>query len=345
MEGKYLINFSNCIPVKGYKQIIIVDLQRLEYKVISRWIYNYLTNVKKDKINNYLYKTNERQSYLIEIHNLIKEEYCFLCEPEELLEFPQISTQWESPFKFTNSIIDFADESTHLRYYKKLISIITELDIRYSLFRFKPEICADKIRKLLDYICKNSILSLELLLPYQVFQELGYNYLIKHSNIISLIVYNSPKFIVDDKSKNKFIDLIYICEQDPFNNCGNVGPHYFSIHLETFLESKNYNSCLNRKVCIDELGNIKNCPYMKEVFGNIFRDDIKSLTHNKKFTLLWKTNKDKIEVCKDCEFRYICTDCRAFIKDSKNILSQPSKCPYNPYISKWSWEEGFYPAS
>jgi len=208
-----------------------------------------------------------------------------------------------------------------------------------------PEICADKIRNLLNYISKNSILSLEILLPFHVFHELGYDYLIKHSNIISIIVYNSPKFVVDDKSNNKFVDLIYICDPNPFNNCGNVGPHYFSINLETFLESKHYNSCLNRKVCIDIKGNIKNCPYMEEEFGNIFRDDIKYLIQNKEFTFVWKINKDKIEVCKDCEFRYICTDCRAFIKDSKNIFSQPSKCPYNPYISKWSWEEGFYPVN
>jgi len=46
-------------------------------------------------------------------------------------------------------------------------------------------------------------------------------------------------------------------------------------------------------------------------------------------------------VCQDCEFRHICTDCRAFIKDSNNIYSQPAKCGYNPYIAKWQNEEGW----
>ncbi|MDR2057516.1 MAG: hypothetical protein LBP83_04405, partial [Dysgonamonadaceae bacterium] len=47
--------------------------------------------------------------------------------------------------------------------------------------------------------------------------------------------------------------------------------------------------------------------------------------------------------CKDCEFRYICTDCRAYLQDSNDIYSQPAKCNYNPYIAKWAGEEGYYP--
>ena len=38
---------------------------------------------------------------------------------------------------------------------------------------------------------------------------------------------------------------------------------------------------------------------------------------------------------KDCEFRYICTDCRVFIQEDANILSKPLKCNYNPYTALW----------
>lgn len=34
----------------------------------------------------------------------------------------------------------------------------------------------------------------------------------------------------------------------------------------------------------------------------------------KGFKDLWAINKDKILVCQDCEFRYICTDCRAYLE-------------------------------
>jgi hypothetical protein len=46
--------------------------------------------------------------------------------------------------------------------------------------------------------------------------------------------------------------------------------------------------------------------------------------------------KDDIEVCKDCEFRYICTDCRIFKNDSNDIYSKPKKCNYDPYTNTWA---------
>jgi len=50
----------------------------------------------------------------------------------------------------------------------------------------------------------------------------------------------------------------------------------------------------------------------------------------------WNITKDQIDICKDCEFRHICTDCRAYIEDPKNIYSKPLKCGYNPYTNDWS---------
>ncbi len=33
---------------------------------------------------------------------------------------------------------------------------------------------------------------------------------------------------------------------------------------------------------------------------------------SEEFQFLWKVSKDQISICNVCEFRYICTDCRAF---------------------------------
>ncbi|HLT42986.1 MAG TPA: hypothetical protein VKZ95_09805, partial [Sphingobacteriaceae bacterium] len=42
-----------------------------------------------------------------------------------------------------------------------------------------------------------------------------------------------------------------------------------------------------------------------------------------------------VDVCKDCEFRYICQDCRAYLKNSDDLYSKPLKCTYNPYEGVW----------
>lgn len=39
--------------------------------------------------------------------------------------------------------------------------------------------------------------------------------------------------------------------------------------------------------------------------------------------------KDDIHICKMCEFRYMCFDCRVYITDINDIYSKPLKCKYD----------------
>lgn len=75
---------------------------------------------------------------------------------------------------------------------------------------------------------------------------------------------------------------------------------------------------------------------MTESFGNINDTSLLEVLEKPGFKKLWDLSKDKIHVCKDCEFRYICTDCRAYVEDPDDILSKPLKCGYNPYTGEWS---------
>jgi len=40
-------------------------------------------------------------------------------------------------------------------------------------------------------------------------------------------------------------------------------------------------------------------------------------------------------VCKDCEFRYVCTDCRAYRADAEDLYSKRARCSYDPYTATW----------
>ena len=126
-------------------------------------------------------------------------------------------------------------------------------------------------------------------------------------------------------------------------SCGFPFISNFNFSAKFFHESLYYNTCLNRKLCIDKDGYIKNCPYMEQHYGHISNTKIEDVVKLPEFQKWWHIKKDDIDVCKDCEFRHMCTDCRAFIKDLENIYSQPAKCTYNPYICKWEGEEGYVP--
>jgi len=79
---------------------------------------------------------------------------------------------------------------------------------------------------------------------------------------------------------------------------------------------------------------------MRESFGNITETTLEKAINNLNFKKYWNITKDQIEICKDCEFRYICTDYRAYTERThfeKDIdLSKPLKCGYDPYTNKWT---------
>lgn len=139
-----------------------------------------------------------------------------------------------------------------------------------------------------------------------------------------------------------FFDIQWIKNDiKSFKHCGVVDSKYFYTNLKNFTESIHHNSCLNRKISIDINGDIKNCPSMPESYGNIKDTTLEEAINKPGFKKYWNVTKDDIEVCKDCEFRYICTDCRAYTERTKYSdegldLSKPLKCGYNPYTNEWA---------
>jgi SPASM domain peptide maturase of grasp-with-spasm system len=117
--------------------------------------------------------------------------------------------------------------------------------------------------------------------------------------------------------------------------CGVVTPEYFNINIKHYLESLHHNTCLNKKIAIDENGLIRQCPSLSKNYGKVSIQNILKALSDKKYLLFSDIKKDNISICKDCEFRYICTDCRAYITDSRDIYSKPAKCNYDPYTCTW----------
>ena len=103
----------------------------------------------------------------------------------------------------------------------------------------------------------------------------------------------------------------------------------------SFMEHQSFNGCLHRKIALDVAGNIRNCPSMKTSFGNINEISLLQALETKGFTDLWTVHKDQIKVCRDCEFRYACSDCRAYLEDPGDMFSKPLKCGYDPYTAAW----------
>jgi SPASM domain peptide maturase of grasp-with-spasm system len=120
-----------------------------------------------------------------------------------------------------------------------------------------------------------------------------------------------------------------------YRYCGIVSTSYFMNNPVAYNLSNFHNTCLYKKIAIDLEGNIKNCPSMKESFGNVQDTRLVDAVRQQHFKKYWSITKDQIDKCKDCEFRHICTDCRAYTDDPTNPYAAPLKCGYDPYTCEW----------
>jgi len=108
-------------------------------------------------------------------------------------------------------------------------------------------------------------------------------------------------------------------------------PHYYSGH-----------SCLLGKITITEFGDVLPCIFSRDnVVGNVLVAlSLKDVLRRPALTRIWRATKDGVMVCRDCEYRYVCFDCRPLSEGASagiaGYLDAPyPRCTYNPYTGEW----------
>ncbi len=75
--------------------------------------------------------------------------------------------------------------------------------------------------------------------------------------------------------------------------------------------------------------------------GNVQDSLLQKIVAGQKLEVVWKSTKDNVLVCRDCEYRYVCFDCRPMSEGVNQgrgeYLSAPyPRCTYNPYTGEWA---------
>lgn len=338
LAHKYFKLFACCIPVKGYSRSIICDFQRFDFELIPNMMYELLTKYEKNTIQEIKDSFENKNSSTIDnyFQFLIDKEFGFWCDKPELENFPKLDIHWESPTKINNVIIDVNECSKHD--YIKIVSDLEILGCKAVEFRFYNVLNLSEVESILKCFEKSRVRIIYLVMVFhdELTKKNLDNLCFSHQRINHIWV-TSSKIKRAYYMKNSFGIIEYIKDKIDSNLCcGKINPKYFRVNIELFTESNLFNSCLNKKVGIDVNGEIKNCPSMHKSYGNINTENLVDVINfNPEFSSIWSITKDQVLVCKDCEFRYICTDCRVFIENKKDNLSKPSKCTYNPYKAKW----------
>jgi SPASM domain peptide maturase of grasp-with-spasm system len=336
---EYFKLFANCILVKGAKQSIICDLQKQKTKNVPNLLFE-IINIKQNLNLN----INEIKSYFenrydegidLFFNDLFKNEWGFYTT--EIDRFPALSMEWDYPMPITNILLDITN--TNLKFIENTFKQISSIGCETLQIRCYDDISVDFFENTFCFFDQSRIRSIEIITKYNSsFTKKGIISLHKkYQRLISVLLHSSPlKF---DK-KTEFVDerVILFFTSKEINShlcCGVFKIEYFVPNIPHFTEAQKHNTCLNRKISIDTEGYIRNCPSMKEHYGNIKDTTLQEALEHPDFKKYWFINKDQVAVCKDCEFRYICTDCRAYIENPEDMYSKPLKCGYNPYTCEW----------
>lgn len=335
----YFNLFSNILPTKGPTRILISDLQRNTSELYPLELYEIIVELKSHSIEDMMKNYDEESKEIVQeyLNLLLEKEYGFISKNDWDRNFPPLSNDYHEPSTINHIFIEL-EEITLLN---KIKSSVENLGIRHLIiYCLKPLTAKELIE--IDDTFKTSVLSgIEIFSPFYQDVDLSFVQTI-HQNtvrIYSLTFYNCSQSPF--KANNEFrFSLKFLKHELKLSACGKVELKYFNTNISKVLEAINHNSCLHKKIGIDKNGNIKNCPLMPESFGSIHNSSLEEAIDQHGFKKYWDLTKDSIEICKDCEFRYVCTDCRAYTEGSDENkagldISKPLKCGYNPYTGEW----------
>lgn len=326
----YLVLHSGCFVVNGFLNSLIADLQRGIFLVIPKSLSTIINKCEEQSIESVIKEidNNSIENFNSYVDFLINEDFGFLTKDVH---------SFKNSTNVKINIVEYNLICEKSSFILDLPCLLENLNFSAIYVRINDKLNVDRLSQVLDILTINKYLKyVQICADYnenineEILKEISYKYpILGGINLFS--AHKSDKHVFEeltiDYNSNKYLGFI---------NCGLISSKYFSCNHKLFSESQYNNSCLFRKISIDKEGNIKNCPSMSESFGNIRDTTLAEAIEKPGFKKYWDINKDKIHVCKDCEFRYICTDCRAYVEDPDDIFSKPLKCGYNPYTGEWS---------
>jgi SPASM domain peptide maturase of grasp-with-spasm system len=337
MSDQTYLLYASCIPVSGARHKIICDLQRNGYVPVPDGLYEILTE-HRGKTHDAVKAVYDHQyDEVIDgyFEMLVQHEFAFATTNPGL--FPELDQQWHTPFPVFNGILDRDGGSEYDLH--SAIRQLSGIHCKYLQLRFFDTIDCTGLTKLLLYFeeIRSATIGVEILVPASPrFTDEDARELLKTFDRLNKITLHGSAgaFGIEEVRKKRFL-ISMPGRVDSETHCGVIDPGLFSINIKAFTEAKKFNSCLNGKVSVDRRGYIRNCPSMREDFGHLSETSLAEATGHPDFRAQWTVTKDAVKVCQDCEFRYICTDCRAYTHNDE-ANGKPLKCGYDPYTGEWA---------
>ncbi len=209
-------------------------------------------------------------------------------------------------FNFSKALIKYAQNKIH--------NIFVILNYNHNFNEF------------LDLINDNTNLILQIDL-----EQLNSNLLInEHIHYLVVVPEGADEFFYE-----KVLSLKLNCIPDFLSKNLMINPNLnnnYEFNLNSFFHNLEFHPCLGKTLFISSKGNVYPCPMFRlDKWGNIKNISLLDFLdkHKNRIYDFWMLNLDNIEKCKSCEFRYLCSDCRALEMEFSNESLKKKLCHFN----------------
>lgn len=294
----HFVLYSDKIPVDGAERSAICDLERKRYTLIPNALYEILTT--------FYDRTPQEIGKLYQAPDLIKDYFTFL-EREGLgfftknpAFFPQIPLEWNRPEKILVAEIQVKDgfEDHHL----KGLDELERVQCKHVEIAAEDPLPIEEIESLFSLFSGSAFRTIDLLTPFHPAHPLDRTLRLKEKTPeFNILVFHEAPENISNKEEHVFwtpkgLKELKSKEDPPFQQ--------LILNKEFFLESLEHNPYYNRKVSIDEEGNIKNAIEQERSFGKVGEQALETVIERADFQELWYASNDRIEDVMDWELRF-----------------------------------------
>jgi SPASM domain peptide maturase of grasp-with-spasm system len=328
--------FSTCQIVYGYTRGAVYDLTRNKYYLVPIEFCDFVRRIDGMKLSEFNKLKEDRQlgEY---IDFLKKKEILFFVNETESVCFGEMNFEYDSPSDAHTVVIEM-DDTIPFDLPDFLIKT-KNTGLENAVFFATQPLPILYIHNILKFFQLTRFQQIEIICRYDTRVEPASYFQLFHSapRLRKLSLHSAPNdhiYHAGGESARLFTFSESLARYpDPIVDYG-----YFKINVPFFTEALLSNPFYNKKIFIDATGRLKNAPYSKESFDLVDEINVEEVIKQDRFRVLWQTRKDNIDVCKDCEFRYMCMDSRIPCVGHEGRLYHETDCNYNPYICKWAGE-------
>ncbi|HSH64698.1 MAG TPA: hypothetical protein VLB84_02635 [Bacteroidia bacterium] len=323
--------YPNCIPVMGFKKIVFYDLERQRFNQFLKTDF-FNMEEEKDCMEFDLKKVHKNGMKLLQDYQFLMPE-----SGDHVISFMQPSQfyKWKSPALITNTVLELSQYNGLLEIepFEHVMKLLERILCKHILLRINNYVSPELLKGLLQVVSLSSIQSIQLVLPFdkKYYTDDFGSFIMRQPKVKWLVFEKSP-------FKKNLENKIFFCTHS-VKNSEKKSVEQFVTNLFLFSESQLHHTYFNRKLFIGSKGEIKNAPECAEIHGWIqdveHTHELIKVIKTAAFQKLWYVIKERTEVCKDCEFRYMCIDNRIPLQRDNGYWYHEQACNYDPYSGLW----------